>query len=56
MLYLCDQFFLIFNFIFMIINDIISLKRTRLFFAHFLEYLLLSLDDNMDKKERKIFK
>ena len=32
---------------FIIINHIILLKQTNLFFAHFLEYLKLVLDDNM---------
>ena len=46
---LCDLFF-IFNFIFIAINHILSLKQTHLFFAHFLEYLLLFLDDNVDEE------
>ena len=29
---------------------LISLKRTHLFFARFLEYLILVLDDNMDEE------
>ena len=35
---------------FIIVNLEISLKQTHLFFAYFLEYLILSLDDNMDEK------
>ena len=51
--YLCDLFF-IFSFLFIIINHIISLKQRHLFFAHFLEYLILVLDHNMDE-EREDF-
>ena len=43
--YLCDLFF-IFSLIFTVINHITSLKQTHLFLVHFLEYLLLFLDDN----------
>ena len=46
MSYICDLFF-IFSLAFIIINPITSLKQTHLFFAHFLEYLLLLLDDNV---------
>ena len=49
MSYLCDPFF-IFSLIFIIIIHIISLKQTRWFFAHFLEHLILVLDDNMDEE------
>ena len=49
MSYLCNPF-LTFNLIFILINHIISLKQKHLFFVHFLEYLILVLDDNMDKK------
>ena len=45
MSYLCDLFF-IFIFIFIMINHIIS----HAFFRHFLEYFLLVLDDNVDRK------
>ena len=39
----------IFSLIFITVNHnhVISLKQTHLFFAHFLEYLLLFLDGNM---------
>ena len=37
MSYTCDRFF-IFSLIFIIINHIISIRQTHLFFAHFLEY------------------
>ena len=46
MSYLCDPFFIL-DLIF-IFNDIISLKQTHLYFAYFLEYVILVLDDNMD--------
>ena len=47
--YLCDVFF-IFTLSFIIINNTTSLKEMHLFFAHFLEYLKLVLDDNMDEE------
>ena len=37
-------------------NHITSWKQTRLLFVHFLEYLLLFLEDNVDKKKLIIFK
>ena len=43
--YFCDLFF-IFSLIFVAINFIMSLKQVHLFFAHFLECLLLCLDDS----------
>ena len=46
---LCNLFF-IFTLIFTNINPIISLKQVHLFFARFLEYLKLVLDDNIDDK------
>ena len=46
MSYLFDLMF-IFSLIFVAINHIASLKQARLFFVHFLEYLLLSLDDDV---------
>ena len=46
MSYLCDQFFT-FSLIFILINHITSFKQ-RHFSVHFLEYLLLFLDDNVD--------
>ena len=35
---------------FIVINYITSLRQTYLLFVRFLEYLLLFLDDNVDKK------
>lgn len=50
MFYLCDPFF-IFKLFLNTINQITSLKQTHLFFADFLEYLLLLfLDDNVDEE------
>ena len=49
MLHLCDLFFM-FSLIFVAVNSIRSLNQTNLFLAHFLEYLLLFLDDNVDEK------
>ena len=49
MSYLCDLYF-IFTLIFIITNNIISLKQTHLFFAHSLEDLKLVLDDNMNEE------
>ena len=49
MSYLCDLFF-ISSLIFITINHILSLKETQLIFVHFLEYLLLFLDDNVDEE------
>ena len=52
MSYLYD---LLFFFTFIIINHIISLKQTNrhtCFFAHFLEYALLFLDDNVDEESK----
>ena len=54
MSYLCDQFF-IFSLIFIVINHVTSLKQMHLLFAHFSEYSLLFLDDNMDE-ESEYFK
>ena len=48
-LYLCDPFF-IFSLICIIINHTILLKQEHLFFAHFLEYLILVLDDNVNEE------
>ena len=47
MSYLFDLF-LTFSLIFIIINHITSFKQKYLFFVHFLEDLLLFLDDNVD--------
>ena len=49
MSYLCDLFF-ISSLIFIPVNHILSLKETQLIFVHFLEYLLLFLDDNVDEE------
>ena len=51
MSYLCDPFS-IFCLIFIVINHITSFKQAYLIFLHFLEYLLLFLDDNMDKESK----
>ena len=48
---LCDLCFF-FSLIFIVINHITSLKRTLLFFVHFLEYLLLFLDDKVDEESK----
>ena len=53
--YLCDLLF-IFSFIFIVINHITSFKQTYLFFVHFLEHLLLFLDDNVEAKNFQIAK
>ena len=47
-LYLIDLFF-VFIFIFIMINRIISWIQTQLFFAYFLEYVLLFLDNTWIK-------
>ena len=52
MTYLSDLFF-IFSLTFTVINRITSLKQTHLFFVHFLEYLLLFSDDNVDEESEK---
>ena len=51
MLYLYVLFF-IFSLIFIVMNHITSLKHLHLFFVHFLEYLLLFLDDHVDEKKK----
>ena len=48
---LCDIFF-IFSLIFIVINHITSFKQSYLYFVHFLEYLLLCLDDNVDEESK----
>ena len=50
--YLCDLFFN-FSFIFIFINHLTTCKQTHLFFVHFLEYLLLFLDDNVDEESEE---
>ena len=42
--------FFIFGLIFIVINHITSFKQTYLLFVHYLEYLLLFLDDNEDEE------
>ena len=44
--------FFIFSVIFIAINSITSLKQTHLFYAHFLDYLLLFLDDEVDEESK----
>ena len=51
MSYSCDPFFN-FSLIFIVINRITSLTQTHLFFVHFLEYLLLFLDGNVDEESK----
>ena len=46
-----DLFF-IFSLIFIVISSITSWKQTHLFYAHFLDYLLLLLDDNVDEESK----
>ena len=41
-----------FFFIFILINPIISLKQTHLFFAYFLEYVVICFDDNADEESK----
>ena len=53
--YQCDLLF-IFSFIFIVINHITSFKQTYLFFVHFLERLLLFLDDNVEANNFQIAK
>ena len=52
MSYLCDLFY-IFSLVFIVINHVTSFKQTYLFFVHFLEYLLLLLDDIVDEESKK---
>ena len=53
LLCLCDLFF-ISSLNFIAINHITSLKQTHLFLYIFLEYLLLFLDDEINKRTRRI--
>ena len=46
-----DLFF-IFSLIFIAINSITSLKQMYLFYAHFLDYLLLFLDENLNEESK----
>ena len=51
MSYLYDLFFsLISSLIFIFINHMTSFKQTYLFFVHFLEYIPLFLNDNVDEE------
>ena len=50
--YICDLFF-IFSLIVIVINHITSFKQTFLFFVHFLENLLLFVDDNVDEESEQ---
>ena len=49
MSYLCDLFF-IFSLIFIVISHTTSLKQMHLCFVHFLEYLVIFLDNNRDEE------
>ena len=49
MSYPCDLLF-IFILIFIAINHIMLLKQTHLLFVHFIKYILLFLDDNLDEE------
>ena len=51
MSYLNDLFFIC-SLIFIVINYITSFKQTYLFLVHFLEYLLLFLDDKVDEQSK----
>ena len=53
-LYLWDLFF-ISSPIFIVINHIILLKQTNLFFVYFFKCLLLFLDDNMDEESEQFW-
>ena len=44
--------FFIFSLVLIVINFITSLKQTHLFYAHFLHYVLLFLDDNVDEESK----
>ena len=46
-----DLFF-IFSLIFIAINSIMSLKQKHLFYAHFLDSILLFLDGNVDEESK----
>ena len=46
-----DLFF-IFSLIFIAINSITSLKQMHLFYEHFLDYLLLFLNDNVVEESK----
>ena len=50
--HICDLFF-IFTLIVIVINHITSFKQTFLFFVHFLENLLLFVDDNVDEESEQ---
>ena len=44
--------FIIFNFTFIVMNHTTTLTQTYFFFVHFLDYLLLILDDDMDEESK----
>ena len=44
-----SDLFLIFSLVFIVINHIISLRQTHLILVHFIKYVLLFLDDNVDE-------
>ena len=44
--------FFIFSLISIAVNSITSLKQTHLLYAHFKDYLLLFLDDNVDGESK----
>ena len=52
MSYICDVFFF-FILVFIAINYVTPLKQMYFFFLHFLEYLLLFLNDNMDQTSKQ---
>ena len=55
MSYLCDLFY-IFSLISIAINYITSLKQAHLAFAQFFKYLLLFLDNNLNRESEKFSK
>ena len=51
MSHLCDLYFIL-SLSFIVINHIVSLKHTHLSLVHFLEYLQLFLEENVDKESK----
>ena len=49
-IYVVSILFFIFSLIFIVINHITSLKQTHLFFVHFLKYVVLFSDGNVDEE------
>ena len=45
--------FIIFNFTFIVMNHTTTLTQTYFFFVHFLDYLLLILDDDMNEESKQ---